>query len=385
MLFAAVTNMNIQLNRFKRDPLKDDKYLAKPSQSFIKALSTLITTSNNAFINKKTAVTVLDFNSHRQAAKLTLKTIIIATFQLLLFSGRTFDSYISQTKILIQTINAYIIVCSSPTKLARFLNNINLSVKINTLDIAQLQKQKQNIQALLAQSFKLSQIPSQFIDKNKLNLVVKQIDIAIKAKSSRQAVGTIPSKSPQGALERNRFGKVRTNLVQFQKNKGLSSKDARKVVRENTKNMKRRMNIQQGAVNKQFYKNGTKNTIKFNRFARKIAQKDTKDIKRSQIPVKPPKLTPPTNKKLIKLQITQKYKTLKSPPKNIPFQQFKAKTMAEIKQLQNQLKGKPVSVPSQITPPTKSMFGKVTPTPPTKPMFGRSKSLPSSKKKPFRP
>lgn len=415
-LTAAVTQMNINLNRLRNDPRKDDKYLETPSSQFTKAVNTLISTCNNAFINSNTSVSVLDFPTHNNSAKLALKTIIIVTFQLLLFSGRVFDKQINQAKTLIQTINAYLIVCTSPTKLARFINNINLAQRLDILDITQLQARKQNIQSLLAQSYKISQIPKQFIDKNKLNKAIQEIDLAIKAKSQRQAIGATPSSSNKGQQERNRFAKVKTNLLQHQKNKGLSAKKAKQVVRTNMKNMKRRMNAQQGAENKEFYKkSGSKNTIKFNRYQRKMAQKDAKALRANKKLPMPPK--PVSNKKALKLQINQKYKALKQAPKNATFPNFKAKTMAEIKQLQFQIKNpgktppplqitKPTvtipptkgKTPPTTTPPKKGFFGfggsKPKPTvtiPPTKgktppkPVLGKSKSLPNPKKPPFKP
>lgn len=387
-LTAAVTQMNINLNRLRNDPRKDDKYLEKPSSQFTKAVDTLISTCNNAFINPNTSVSVLDFHTHKNSAKLAFKTIIIVTYQLILFSGRFLDKQINQAKTLIQTINAYLIVCTSPTKLARFINNINLAQRLDTLDITQLQARKQNIQSLLAQSHKISQIPRQFIDKNKLNKAVQEIDLAIKAKAKRQAVGDIPSLSNKGTQERNRFGKVRTNLLQHQKNKGLSAKAAKQAVRTNMKNMKRRMNAQQGAENKEFYKkSGSKNTIKFNRYQRKMAKKDAKALKANKKLPMPSK--PVSNKKTLQLQISQKYKTLKQAPKNNTFPNFKAKTMAEIKQLQLQIKnlGK-IPQPSQNPKPTitiPSTIGKTPPINKPKPALGKSKSLPKPTKSPFKP
>lgn len=411
---AAVTQMNINLKRLRNDPRKDDKYLDKPSSQFTKAVDTLISTCNNAFINTNTSVSVLDFPLHRTFAKIALKTIIIVTFQLLLFSGRFLDKQITQAKTLIQTINAYIIVCTSPTKLARFINNINLAQRLDILDITQLQARKQNIQSLLAQSYKISQIPKQFIDKNKLNKAIQEIDLAIKAKSKRQAIGATPSSSNKGQQERNRFGKVKTNLLKHQKNKGLSAKKAKQVVRTNMKNMKRRMNAQQGAENKEFYKkSGSKNTIKFNRYQRKTAKKDAKALRANKKLPMPPK--PVSNKKTLKLQINQKYKALKKAPKNATFPNFKAKTMAEIKQLQFQIKnpGKTppplqITKPTVTIPPTKGKTPPTTTTPkkgffgfggskpkptvtankpktPPKPVLGKSKSLPNPKKPPFKP
>jgi len=411
-LTAAITQMNIGLNRLRNDPRKDDKYLEKPSDTFNKAVNTLISTCNNAFVNSNTSVSVLDFPTHKNSAKLALKTIIIVTFQLLLFTGRVFEKQIMQAKTLIQNINAYIIVCTSPTKLARFISNINLAQRLDVLDVPQLQARKQNIQSLLAQSYKISQIPNQFIDKNKLNKAIQEIDLAIKAKSKRQAIGTTPSTSNKGQQERNRFGKVKNNLLQHQKNKGVSAKTAKQVVRTNMKNMKRRMNAQQGAENKEFYKkSGSKNTIKFNRFQRKMAEKNAKALRVNKKLPMPPK--PVSNKKTLKLQINQKYKALKTAPKNTTFPNFKAKTMAEIKQLQLQIKNPPpleipkttVSIPATTgkTPPTttapkKGMFGFGGPKPkptvsipattgktPPKPALGKSKSLPNPRKSPFRP
>jgi len=272
--------MKSQLALFKKDQRGDDKYLEAPNARFVSTINSFLSAASKVFIDPNTCVTILDYNKARNTAKLALRLVLIITYQMLLFGSSTFDSSIRSSKSLITNINTYIIICSSPKWFAKFIEKINIHASLQDLPTQRLSEIKQNVAGLQAQSYKLSKInASQFIDKRKIADYLKRVEVAFKVKSQRNARGPKMSNTDKYKDERGRYDKVKADLTARKRTQGLTTSKARTATRSNMKNMKMRMNKQQGKNNKDWYGKQGKNTTQFDRFSRKRLQKTSKQNK----------------------------------------------------------------------------------------------------------